>query len=181
LNIAIFGGSFDPPHIGHEKIVDKVIDSIKLDKFIVVPTFLNPFKSKYHFEPKIRYELLTSLFDGNEQISISDYEVLRNKATPTIETIEHLNTLYNPKNIYLVIGSDNLEKLHLWSNFSKLQKLVTFVVVSRYGYEAKNDIIQFINIELDIPVSSTSLRESLNLDLIPTKIQQKVKKLWKTE
>ncbi len=181
MNIAVFGGSFDPPHIGHEQIVHKVIDSLDIDKLIIVPTFLNPFKTKYHFEPQIRFEFLNKLFENDIKVTVSDFEILNNKPTPTIKTIQHFKNIYNPSKIYLIIGSDNLEKLHLWDNFEKLKELVHFVVISRDGYEAKNDIIQFINIKLDIPVSSTSLRENLNLDLVPTKIQTKVKELWKKE
>ncbi|MEA3384745.1 MAG: nicotinate (nicotinamide) nucleotide adenylyltransferase [Campylobacterota bacterium] len=181
MNIAVFGGSFDPPHIGHEQIVYQVLNELYLDKLLIVPTFLNPFKIKFHFKPNTRFDLLQELFKGNHKIEVSNFEILNDKPTPSIITIKHFKQIYNPKKIYLIIGSDNLEKLHLWSNFKELNELVEFVVITRDGYEAKNDIIRFKNIKLDIPVSSTSLRESLNLDLIPTKIQQKVKKLCNNE
>ena len=181
LNIAIFGGSFDPVHIGHEKIVQKVLDTLDLDKLIVVPTYLNPFKEKYHLNPKIRYELLELLFEENSQVEISDFEILQEKPIPSIKTIEYFKNKYNPKKIFLIIGADNLKQLHTWKNFDKLNSLVTFVVISREGYEVKNDIIQFISIKLDIHISSTELRENLNLDFIPKKIEQKVKEIWKQE
>ncbi|MEA2050076.1 MAG: nicotinate (nicotinamide) nucleotide adenylyltransferase [Campylobacterota bacterium] len=180
-NIAIFGGSFDPIHIGHESIINKSLKILDIDKLIVVPTFLNPFKNRYHLEPTIRYQLIKELFSDNQHIEVSNFEILRDEATPSIITVNYFKKLYNPKKIYLIIGSDNIKKLDLWQDFNKLKELVSFVVITRERYEVKNDIIQFTNIKLDMPISSTQLRKNLNMDLIPKKIQQKVKQVWKKE
>jgi len=180
MNIAIFGGSFDPPHIGHEKIAYQVLDIVDIDKLIVVPTYLNPFKNKFHLEPFERFELLDNLFNS-DKIEISKFEINQNRAVASIETIEHFKRIYKPHNIYLIIGADNLKSIHLWNNFEKLNQLVKFIVISRDGYEVKDDIIQFINIKMDIKISSTTLREKFDLKYIPKKIQQKVKQLWKKE
>ncbi len=181
MNIALFGGSFDPPHVGHEKIVYAVLDSVDIDKLIVVPTFLNPFKITSHLTSLQRLALTKELFSNNNKIEVSDFEVSQNKATPSIETVNHIIKKYKPKNIYLIIGADNIKSIHLWKDFDKLNQLVTFIVISRDGYEEKNDIIQTINIKLDINISSTTLRGNLDLKYIPKKIEQKVEKLWKQE
>ncbi len=181
MNIALFGGSFDPPHIGHEQIVYSVLEKINLDKLIVVPTFLNPFKIKSHFSPNDRLLLIKDLFKDEKKVEVSDFEILQNKATPSIQTVDYLKKKYSPENIYLIIGADNIKSLHLWKDFDKLKQLVTFIIISRDGYEEKNDIIQFINIKLDINISSTTLRDNLDLKYIPKKIEQKVKELWKKE
>ena len=181
MNIALFGGSFDPPHIGHESIVYEVLKKINIDKLIVIPAFLNPFKIKSHFTPNDRLELIKELFSTDQRVDVSDFEVLQNKATPSIKTVEYLKEKYNPENIYLIVGADNIKSLHLWQDFDKLNQLVTFIVISRDGYEEKHDIIQVINIKLDINISSTTLREDLDLKYIPKKIEQKVKELWKKE
>ena len=182
MNIAIFGGSFDPPHIGHESIAYKVLDHLNMDidKLIIVPTYLNPFKNEFHLNPLDRFELLNNLFD-NDKIEVSKFEINQNKAVPSVETISHFKRTYTPQNIYLIIGADNLKSLHKWHNFEKLTKLVKFIIISRDGYEVKDDIIQFINIKMDIKISSTVLREKFDLKYIPIKIQQKVKQLWKKE
>jgi nicotinate-nucleotide adenylyltransferase len=181
MNIAMFGGSFDPPHIAHENIVNEVIENINVDKLFVVPTYLSPFKDKYHLEPKERFSLLKTLFEKNKKVEVIDFEIKQNRAVPTIETVEYLNKKYNPKNIYLIIGADNLKSIHLWNNFEQLQGLVKFIVISREGYEVKNDIIRFNTIKMDIDISSTLLRDNFDLKYIPKKIQQKVKNIWKKE
>ncbi len=179
MNIALFGGSFDPPHIGHQSIVYEVLKKVDIDKLIVVPTFLNPFKIKSHFSPNDRLELVKELFNNDKKVEVSDFEVLQNKSIPSINTVEYIKQKFNTENIYLIIGTDNIKLLHLWKDFDKLKQLVTFIVISRDGYEEKNDIIQTINIKLDINISSTTLREDLDLKYIPKKIEQKVRELWK--
>lgn len=181
MNIALFGGSFDPPHIAHEEIVKSLLQVEDIDKLYVVPTYLSPFKDKYHLEPKERLELLIDLFQEFKKVEVSDFEITQNRAVPTIETVRYLQQKYSPKNIYLVIGADNLKSIHLWNNFEELKTSVKFIVVQREGYEVKNDIIRFNTINMDIDISSSLLRDNFDLKYIPKKIQQKVKNIWKKE
>jgi len=181
MNIAIFGGSFDPPHIAHEEIVKSLIHMEDIDKIYVVPTYLSPFKDKYHLEPNQRFSLLSSLFEDFQKVEVFDFEIQQNRAVPTIETVRYIKEKYTPETIYLVIGADNLKSLHLWNDFEKLKNSVEFIVIQREGYEVKNDIIQFKTINMDIDISSTLLRDNFDLKYIPKKIQQKVKNIWKKE
>ena len=181
MNIAIYGGSFDPVHIGHEMIINKLSNMEYINKLLVVPTYLNPFKKHYLLAPQDRYDILTHMYDSNPRILISDFEIKREQSTPSICTVEYFKTLYKPKKIYLVIGSDNLKSIHLWHSFEKLKELVEFIVVNRDGYEVKNDIIQFKTINMNINISSSSLRDRLDIKYIPKKIQQKVSHLWNKE
>jgi len=181
MNIAIFGGSFDPPHIAHEQIVKKILQRDDIDKLYVVPTYLSPFKDKYHLEPKERFELLKELFKECNKVIVTDFEIIQNRAVPTIETVQHFMQLNSPTKIYLIIGADNLQSIHLWKNFEDLKKSVQFIVAQREGYEVKNDIIQFNTINMDIDISSSHLRENFDLQYIPLKIQKKVQNIWKKD
>lgn len=181
MNIAIYGGSFDPVHIGHEKIINKLSRIEYINKLIVVPTYLNPFKKQYLIHPTVRYDILNQMYEVNPDVLISDFEIKRNEATPSIITVEHYKEIYQPKKIYLIIGSDNLKSLHLWDKFEKLNELVEFIVVNRDGYEVKNDIIQFKVINMNINISSSSLRDKLDIKYIPKKIQKKVTDIWNKE
>ena len=177
MRIAIFGGSFDPPHIGHESIINEALKELDIDKLIVVPTFLNPFKEYSHLNAQNRLFLLQKLFEENETVEINDSEILKNRAVFSIETVKYLQTIYNPSVIYLIIGADNLEKIHLWKNFEELQSIVKFVIVNRSGYLNKN-YANIKTLNVDINISSTKLRDNLDLDFIPKKIQKDVKLLW---
>ncbi len=181
MNIAIFGGSFDPFHIGHEKIIDLCLQTLPIEKLFIVPTFLNPFKNKSYFDANTRLELIQDLYKNNKNIQIIDYEVNKNKKIPTYETVLFLKKQYNIEKIFLIIGADNLKDVHLWYNFKNLKELVQFVVISRDDIKLENDYIDPIYIKLNENISSTSLRETRELKYIPKKIQNKVKKLWKIE
>ena len=176
MNIAVFGGSFDPPHLGHEAIVHTVLDTLDIDKLIIIPAYLNPFKDSSVFTADNRLELMQDLFDNNDKVEVNDYEVKQEKSVPTIETIEYLKS-QGYDNIKLIIGADNLKKLHMWKYYDKLKQLVSFIVITRDGIKVED----FDTIKVDYEISSTRIRENLDITLIPKKIQEKVKKLWKKE
>ena len=153
--IALFGGSFDPPHIGHEAIVKALLNLQEIDKVIVMPTFLNPFKSHSHASPELRLRWIRDVFDGLQNVEVSDYEVKQNKSVASIISVKHLAKEY--KKIYLVIGADNLASLHKWQNYKELQEMVTIIVASRDGIEIPQE---FLTLNIDEKISSTQLRRN---------------------
>ena len=156
MKIAIFGGSFDPPHIGHVAIVQAALKKLDIDLLIVVPTYLNPFKKHFQAPPKLRLRWLKKIFLPYPEVRICDYEVKRGRPTYAIETVSYLQNRYAPKKIYYIIGSDNLPSLHRWKEFKKLKKKVEFVVATRRGYKAPR---RYKVLRVDIPISSTKLRQ----------------------
>src|SRR3990167_8296102 len=150
--IALFGGSFDPPHIGHEAIVKALKEFKEIDKVIIMPTFLNPFKSKFYAPSSLRMKWLKEIFSDYENVEISDYEVSQEKQVPTIATVKHLLKSY--KKIYLVIGADNLALLHMWNNYNELRELVTFIIAPRDNIEIPKE---FLRLNVDEKISSTEV------------------------
>ena len=177
MQIAIFGGSFDPPHIGHQTITKKIIKKLDIDLLVVVPAYLNPLKVKSFLDAKTRYKLLKKLFSKKEKIKVSKFEISKEKAVYSIETIKYMIEKYKPSKVYLVIGADNYKSFHLWHNYEEIKKLVTLLVVTRDGfkYEKTEDIKQ---LKVDIKISSTELRNTFNLNYIPKKIRKDVQKIW---
>ncbi len=178
IDIALFGGSFDPPHIGHEQIVKKIINKIKIDKLFIVPTYINPFKEKFYADQNIRYKWLKTIFKNYKKVSILDYETKQNRAVATIETVKYLKKLYNIKNFYLIIGADNLKDLHKWKNFNQLNKLVTFIVATRNNIKVPKNLI---NLKISANISSTKLRETLDKRYLPTSVSDEIIKYYKRE
>lgn len=173
MKAAIFGGSFDPPHVAHEQIALKSLETLDIDRLYVVPSFLNPFKKKFHFTPETRYELIQELFSEYKSIEVSDYELKQQKPTASIDTVEYFLREYNIEKLYLIIGSDNLSTLHLWQSFDRLKGLVEFVVFTRCGFEETNVTIPYKKIQLSNQVSSTMLRDTLDLQKIPKKFKKR--------
>ncbi len=157
MKIAIFGGSFDPPHKGHIAIVQKALAMLDIDFLFVVPAFRNPLKSHFNAPPNLRLRWLKKIFLAQKKVIVSDYEIRRGRPTYTLQTLQYLRKKYTPKKIYLIIGGDNLKSLHLWYRYKKLQKLAEFVVATRSGYRVPK---KYKKIVVNLPISSTSLRKN---------------------
>ncbi|RXJ85209.1 nicotinate (nicotinamide) nucleotide adenylyltransferase [Arcobacter sp. CECT 8985] len=178
MRIAVFGGSFDPPHIAHEKIVNIALEQLDIDKIFIVPTYLNPFKDDFHLKPEKRFSLLTRLFKDNKKVIISDYEINQKRKVPSFETIQFLKHRYNISKIYFIIGTDNYSNLNKWYKYEELKNEVEFVIAKRIGFLNEN-LDKIKTLDVDIDISSTHLRNSINLEFISDKIKDDVKSLYK--
>lgn len=174
MEIAIFGGSFDPVHIAHEEIVKKALEQLRIDKLIVVPAYLNPFKKKFYLEPKLRFSLLKKVFCDYDKVEISDYEILQKKPVFSFNTINYLKNKYCPNKIYFIIGQDNVRDLDKWYKIEEIKKEVEFVVASR---DKNNSLYNYKILDIDINISSTKLRKKMNLNYVPLEIKEDMKKI----
>ncbi len=163
MNIALFGGSFDPPHFGHKEIIKQALQALDIDLLIVMPTYLNPFKNNSHYDPQTRLELTKEMANEFQKVQVSDFEVLQNEKVATIQTVDYLYNQYKIEKFYVIIGADNLEKLHLWNSFEELNEKVEFVVATRDKIKIDS---QYKTLLVQCDISSTKIRETL--DTIPT-------------
>jgi len=160
--IALFGGSFDPPHIGHEAIVRAALKLEDVDKVVIMPTFLNPFKSSSHAPSELRLKWLKEIFASYEDVFVDDFEEQQKEKVSSITTVKHLLKKY--KKIYLIIGADNLALLNKWDRYEELEKLVTFTVAHRDKIEIPKN---FLDLYVDVNISSTKIRENLDISKLP--------------
>ena len=139
-----------------------------------MPTFLNPFKSSSQASAELRFQWLKEMFSNSKSVLVSRYEVEQKKKVATLESVEYL--LKDYKKIYLVIGADNLASLHLWDNYESLKDRVTFLVASR-----DNIVIDshFIQLKVDENISSTQLREQLDMTKLPLECSKQIEKFYK--
>ena len=172
--IALYGGSFDPPHIAHEAIVKALRELDFIDKVVVIPTFLNPFKKTFTAPAALRLQWLKEIFSEYDDVEISSYEVDLQRKVPSIETVQHL--LQNYDKIYLLIGADNLQSLSQWYKYNELKELVTFIVATRKNIEVPNN---FIQLDIDENISSSDLRKNLQASKIPKKVRNKIVQYYK--
>ena len=315
MKIALFGGSFDPPHAGHDAAVKAILSALKPDLLIIMPSFLNPFKKSFSAPPQLRLRWCRALWSGTPHVEVSDYEISQNVPVPTIQSVKFLlekycgngkiatettaaaseirsadkisssassrasgavmseisnfvrdkisstskipnaarneisdvvkipgaarneissaatgkfssaseipngnancmadagsanfmGSAYNtgdtgdancmnvandmddasdasgtdttPK-FYIVVGADNLTELHKWRDFSELQKLAEFVVLTRPGYEIPRQWESLRRIEIAVDASSSGFRRDFKGE-IPPKIAAEVIKFYK--
>ena len=164
--IGLLGGSFDPAHKGHLGISKIAIKKLKLKKIYWVITKKNPFKSKtfYSLEERIKYAKKISSTQKKIQTLYLDNII---KSSRVIDVVNYFIKKKNIKNIYFIVGSDNLIRFHKWKSWKKIVKLVKLIVFSRRGYDRKgkksmvvknfkNKIIFIKNKHIEI--SSTQLK-----------------------
>lgn len=180
MKIAVFGGSFDPVHIGHKAVVDAALKNLDINRLIIVPTYLNPFKNSFYFEPKIRFNLLEKVFLSYEKVKLSDYEINKQKPCYSYDTVVYLKDKYQASKVYFIIGEDNLQSLDKWHKIEELKGEVEFVVAKRSNL-SKDILKDYKVLDIDVKISSTNLRQSLNLDFIPSAIKDDILKLQKKE
>ena len=134
--IGLLGGSFDPAHKGHLGISKIAIKKLKLKKVYWVITKKNPFKKEtfYSLEERIKYAKKISRTQKKIQTVYLDNII---KSSRVIDVINYFIKKRNIKNIYFIIGSDNLIRFHKWKKWKKLVKIVKLVVFSRKGYDRK--------------------------------------------
>ena len=174
--VAIYGGSFDPPHIGHQKIVELAMKKLDIEQLIVVPTYLNPFKSLSCASSTQRLLWCHILFDNHNNVIVDDYEISTGKSTYTSDSVKHFNITYDVK--YLIIGSDNLTSLKKWHHFEWLNETITWVIVTREKFPLILDGLRDTKVlYLDAPMSSSQIRETKDLHYVDNKIQKSVQQV----
>ena len=164
MRICLFGGTFDPPHIGHLLIAQTVFEEENFDKIFFIPAYNPPHKG--NITPiKNRLEMLKIAIEGNPNFEISDLEIKRKGISYTIDTIITLKKQFNEdKNkLFYLIGSDSLIELANWKNPDLLLKECQVIVAIRPGFRP-SDIpswilhqIRFANIPR-FEISSSNIR-----------------------
>ena len=174
--VAIFGGSFDPPHMGHQLIVENATKRLDIDKLLVVPAYLNPFKTSTLADAHTRLSWCHTLFDTIDSVQVIDFEVKEGKSTVTADSVKHLSQAFHVK--YLIIGSDNLSTLTKWHAFEWLNETITWVIATREDYNLDTDELKHWKLlPVDAPISSTQIRTEKDLQFIDDKIKESVKQL----
>ncbi len=133
MKIGIFGGSFDPIHIGHLFIANYSAEKLNLDKVFFVPAKVSPFKRhrKYLFSDDQRLEILKASISDNPKFEVSDFEIKKGKISYTFITVEFFKRNFQNSNLYLLIGEDNLISFTKWKNWKEIISEVTIICYPR--------------------------------------------------
>ena len=148
--IGIYGGTFNPIHIGHLIIAEDILIQKKLDKIIFVPNAHPPHKEEsFLLEPKQRYEMVKLALEDTEHFELSDIEMVQNGYSYTINTMSYFATRYPGDILYFILGADSLFEIHLWRDIEKLIENFSFIIARRTGSSLTAEKIN------TIPLSST--------------------------
>ncbi|PKM62926.1 MAG: nicotinate (nicotinamide) nucleotide adenylyltransferase [Firmicutes bacterium HGW-Firmicutes-21] len=176
MKTGIFGGTFDPVHIGHVRATEAFVYELALDRLFVLPNCLPPLKDKESASAEDRLAMLKIAFSDMEGVQVDDFELKNGGTSYTYKTIEHYRALFPQDRLFLLIGDDNLLIFRKWVNFDYIIKNCTICVAARSGADITRDtavLKQKYNADIRVlsytptVISSTELRERLTVDLLP--------------
>jgi len=162
--VGIFGGTFDPIHLGHLICSQFIFEKRQLDKIIFVPCKISPHKTNViSAESKHRLEMLKLAISDIPYFEHSDFELNNDGISYSIDTIKYFKKKYN--NLELIIGEDNFLKLDTWKEPDKLIELSKIIVLKRQlsGKSKKNKYeksVVYLNSPL-IEISATEIRRKV--------------------
>lgn len=189
--IGILGGTFNPVHLEHVSLVKHAIEELRLDRLIVMPTFLPPHKSDIPIPGKDRIEMLKIAFKDFPKVEVSDFEIQNQGKSYTYLTVEHFKKTLDA-HIYFICGGDMLTNFKTWRYPERILAVCDLAVFGREDfftdYEMEKALFQerfnkqFIKLNyVGKNFSSTKIRVysafNLSLDgLVPSGVEEYIKK-----
>jgi nicotinate-nucleotide adenylyltransferase len=163
MRLGVFGGSFDPVHVGHLIVAEAAADQLKLDRVLFVPALVQPFKVGQHSAPATdRVAMLELAIAGNPRFLLDHREIERDAPSYTVDTLRELGSEIPRDELFLLVGADTAWDLPRWHDAEVLSQFANLVVLSRPGYGIPD--FAMIARSLDVPaisLSATHIRESV--------------------
>ena len=179
MRIAIYGGSFNPPHIGHAEAARAAYEALQPDKFLIIPTNTPPHKELEENSPgpEARLELCRLAFREILDVEVSDLEIRREGKSYTADTVDILRGEFPGAELCLVMGTDMFLSFRSWYRWQYLLESCTLAVLSREeddrreletfkaALEAEHGARVLLIPHTPLPMSSSEIRKKLLLGL----------------
>ncbi len=134
LRIGIFGGTFDPPHVGHVSAARDVADTLDLDRVLWLPAARSPHKPDQPLtSTELRLEMVRAIAGADDRFRVDDSEVRRAPPSYTVDTLEDLRRRHPDAQLYLIIGVDQYRAFDAWRDPERVRELATLAVMDRDG------------------------------------------------
>jgi nicotinate-nucleotide adenylyltransferase len=162
--IALFGGTFDPIHIGHLAVARQAYQQLKLDRVIFIPSGTPPHRATGPVATAEQRCAMVELAIAKEpNFELSDLEARREGLSYTVDTVRTFAQTYPDASLYFILGDDCAAKLHRWKGIEEMLTLVTFIAAHRGGGKADAAVAhRVVNLEMEaMPQASTYLRAAL--------------------
>lgn len=194
MKIGILGGSFNPPHLGHLLISLQVRDILGLDEIWLMPCYQHPFHKTL---ASVEHRLAMTKFLANESIKVSEYEIIQNKQSYTIDTLSELTQRFPEHVFYWITGSDQLESFRKYKDWQEIIHKYNLVIFPRepvlpqieekvkrdFGLQSipKNIVVLKSEDLILTNISSTNIRQRIRNDepisyMVPRKVEGYINK-----
>lgn len=173
MKIAVFGGAFNPVHIGHTELVRLFDEKLHFDKILIIPSKISPHKSSDGLiDADYRMNMCRIAFSQMKNAVVSDIELRREGISYTVDTLRELKAMYPNDELYLICGSDMFLTLHKWREPNEIIKTATICAAKR-GDE-RDEAILVQNERLCGMGAKTALINSYIPDVSSTDIREKL-------
>ena len=158
MRLGVFGGTFDPPHIGHLIVAQDARRALGLDRVVFVPASIPPHKRTDSITPPgTRLAMVRAAIAGDTGFEVDDLELRREGPSWTVETLRSLRSRLPDAELILLIGSDQYAEFESWREPGEIRRLARLAVLTREGGADQPDDVDTVAVTR-IDVSSTGIR-----------------------
>lgn len=170
MRIGLYGGTFDPIHLGHLIVIENAINQMDLDRVIILPSSNPPHKKhKDKTKADIRVEMVAEAIKDNHKIILSTFESTDNVVRYTHDTLEYFTSKLPNHEIFYIMGEDSFVTIDTWRNYEKILDY-NIIVFARSGIDNNSTLIKKVDkIRKDNP--NIYLIDILNINISSTLIR----------
>lgn len=157
MRIALYGGTFDPPHHGHLILAREAREQFALDRVVFIPAARSPFKPGVEMTPPtVRLSMVRAAIEDEDGFALDESEITRGGTSYTIDTVLAARERWPGAELFWFVGGDHSRELPKWRDWPKLRTLVQFIVLSRESQTAEDP--GFPRLERRVDISATDIR-----------------------
>jgi nicotinate-nucleotide adenylyltransferase len=172
MRVGIFGGSFDPPHVGHLLVAQDAITALSLDRLLIVPAGQQPLKQGAQSPAVDRLAMVQHCFGNVDGMVVDPVEIERGGLSFMVDTVETLQRRWPGAELHLLVGEDVIETLPRWREPERLRSMVRLVVLRRVTGAGPERIPPVQHDARDFPVRHLATRR---VDVSSTEIRARVR------
>ena len=172
MRLGLFGGSFDPPHVGHVLVAQDALEALQLDHLLVIPAAQQPLKGGHQTAAEHRLAMVQAAFGGIPGIEVDPVEIVRGGLSFMVDTVEDVRRRWPEAHLHLLVGGDVVPTLPRWHDVGRLLSMVRLVVLTRDA--APQDQALMIDGQSDGGVVAEVL-STRRVDLSSTEIRSRVR------
>jgi len=181
--VGVLGGTFDPIHHGHLAAASEVAAALCLERVVIVPTSIQPFKQDSLAAPaEHRVEMISRAVRNDSRFEVSLVDIERGGVTYTVDTLSDLGHKMPDAELFFITGADSLARLPEWKDAEQLGQLAQFVGVTRAGHSFPQLETAYRVVEVpSLAISSTDIRRRVRAGapiryLVPTSVVEYISK-----
>lgn len=162
MRVGVFGGSFDPPHLGHAIVAQYAREKLALDRVRFVPARRPPHKRDRLLAPgEVRAEMVRAMIAGDPAFELDELELEREGPSYTIDTVRALAERDPDDGLVLLVGADQFAEFHTWREPADIARLAEIAVLARAGGAFEEPAVEVAHARVQVPridISSSEIR-----------------------